>query len=620
MSEFRGERQYPVANYFFTHMVRPQCQLHKKKESRAESRSMYDYCVIGGGVAGLGVALPLARDFHKTVVVLDRSRPQHDGVDRFRPSVAASFKNAGILELGVLRDIRAYFTSETVRLYRELGVEVRELGAIQPTTSIVDRAVVSQFLRPLPSSSATAASAARATTTTNQAVASLHVDVPKSNKGVFAFPKGSNAEPEHTMRILHEHARCTRGLSMLYNIEVTSIVREAFVPTDEPPRRRSRSRHHDRAMHAATAHVRAHPHLHAPTRSNSKQSLLPRRPRSPPPSSSPPQSTRMRWRVRWPGGSCTATHVVVAAGPGSKSILRSVGIDIGVTHVYGIMGESSVLTTPFYAGNIIASDAEVRWIVRDALVRVVNALGVEKCFGGRRRSAQSHATRSGGGDDDDDIPNARRLLDRTHCTAVWDGKTVTQLYRHLYAAVQVRTSGADADASDSRRDDGGGGSRCAHTSEQRRLCVGGPRIELPPTLGVREFDRLRPSMFDPEWYKCVRYLSQLLVVPRTLTFDPRHRWGGVMAFPDDELGPLMGTFEGFDGTLHVHTSYESSGFRQAMGGGLFLARLLCNGPAWADDLGSVEPLVRHWRKLLPTHRVRPCELETASRSLENKRE
>jgi len=514
--------------------------------------SMYDYCVIGGGVAGLGVALPLARKFQKTVVVLDRSRPHFDGADRFRPSAAASFKNAGILELGVLSDIRAYFTSETVRLYREMGVDVRELGAVQPTTSTLDRALVSRFLRPFSPSAAAASSKAKAKA---KAKATTNLDVPSTNKGVFAFPKGSNAEPEHTMRVLHDHARGTRGLAIRYGIEVTSLVRE-MCGADDDTGGGGDTNNASRRIRPRTSQ-----HHRAPT---------------PTPTPTPTPHHKWRWRVHYSGGSCTATHVVVAAGPGSSSLLRRLGIDIGVTHVYGIMGESSVLTTPFYAGNIIASDAEVRWIARDALVSVASALSLGCLRGGGGGAG-------GGGTTD----TSRRLLDRTHCTAVWDGTTVTQLYRHLYAAVQLRRSGL--------REVAGAPDRA-----ERRLCLGGPRIELPSTLNVDEFDRLKPHMFEPEWDKCVAYLSQLVTVPPHLTFEPQRRWGGVMAFADDERGPLVGTLDGFDGTLHVHTAYESSGFRQAVGGGSFLAHLLCSGPQWADDLASAQPLVRNWRQLLPS--------------------
>lgn len=77
-------------------------------------------------------------------------------------------------------------------------------------------------------------------------------------------------------------------------------------------------------------------------------------------------------------------------------------------------------------------------------------------------------------------------------------------------------------------------------------------------------------------------------------------WGGVMCFPQDELGPLIGTIKGvYNNTLHVNTAYESSGFRQAIGGGSILANILIHGEVYMEKLN-----IQQWRIILPDNRVK----------------
>lgn len=77
-----------------------------------------------------------------------------------------------------------------------------------------------------------------------------------------------------------------------------------------------------------------------------------------------------------------------------------------------------------------------------------------------------------------------------------------------------------------------------------------------------------------------------------------------MAFPDDERGPYIGKITlTSDASLYLNTGYESSGFRQAMGGGQLLARMIAEGTEWIDDAAaSVTPLLKGWRTLLPTRK------------------
>ena len=72
------------------------------------------------------------------------------------------------------------------------------------------------------------------------------------------------------------------------------------------------------------------------------------------------------------------------------------------------------------------------------------------------------------------------------------------------------------------------------------------------------------------------------------------------SFPQDELGPLIGTIKGvYNNTLHINTAYESSGFRQAMGGGSILANMLIYGEMHMEKLN-----IQQWRIILPDKRVK----------------
>jgi glycine/D-amino acid oxidase-like deaminating enzyme len=130
----------------------------------------------------------------------------------------------------------------------------------------------------------------------------------------------------------------------------------------------------------------------------------------------------------------------------------------------------------------------------------------------------------------------------------------------------------------------------------RRIAVGGPRIELPTTYNSNDFDALNPHTFKQEWNDTLSFLQKLINLPVKMT---KQMWGGVMCFPVDEKGPLIGTVKGiYENTLHLNTAYESSGFRQAMGGGELLAKLLVYDDAYMQGLN-----IPCWKSLLPDNRV-----------------
>lgn len=149
----------------------------------------FDAIVIGAGVAGLGVAMPLASKGSK-VVVIDSYDPKLNGSDRFVPEAPASYKNAGILGLGAVgaESIKDYFATRTLALYREMGVPVRDDGAYTLASSTVHALASDVFLERVSADD----------------FAALEPGAPPApgNKGIFKFSSGSQAEPEATMKIL----------------------------------------------------------------------------------------------------------------------------------------------------------------------------------------------------------------------------------------------------------------------------------------------------------------------------------------------------------------------------------------------------------------------------------
>lgn len=414
-----------------------------------------DYCVLGGGLAGLGSAIPLAKTFKKKVIVLDRSNPKLDGMDRFRNTCSASFKNAGILQLGILPGILGFLVSETERIYKELGINIKYNGAIQPTSSYKDALILRvSFMHKCNKNRID------------------NLSFPSSNKGVYKFPNknSSNAEPESVMKTLYTIARNTPNLYIFFNSEAYEI--------------------------------KFHENI---------------------------------WYIKTKTTTICSSHLIVAAGPGSAEILETLGININVKHIYGIMGETTPLNNDFYDGNIIASAAEIKWFMRDVLEYY------------------------------------RLAPRRSHCTAIIHESHIKHYYTHLYAATQIR-------------------------NDNKRLAVGGPRIQLPKNLKIKDMDILKPSMFQREWELTIEYMKRLIEIP--VEFESK-LWGGVMCFPQDELGPLIGTIKGvYNNTLHINTAYESSGFRQAMGGGSILANMLIYGETCMEKLN-----IQQWRIILPDNRI-----------------
>lgn len=415
-----------------------------------------DYCVLGGGLAGLGSAIPLAKNFKKKVIIIDRSNPKLDGMDRFRGTCSASFKNAGILQLGILPGILGYLVSETQRIYGELGIDIKYEGAIQPTASYKDALILrASFMNKCNKNRVE------------------NISFPSSNKGVYRFPdkNSSNAEPESAMQILYSTARNTPNLYIFFDQEA-----------------------HEIKFYENT------------------------------------------WHIKTKNLNIRASHLIIAAGPGSAEILDTLGITLYVKHIYGMMGETSPLKDDFYNGNIIAAAAEIKWFTRDILEYY------------------------------------RLVSRRSHCTAILSGSKVKHYYTHLYAATQIRNG-------------------------NKRLAVGGPRIQLPKSFRSKEMDTLTPSMFQREWDLTVKYMQKLIEMP--VEFESK-LWGGVMCFPQDELGPLIGTIKGiYNNKLHVNTAYESSGFRQAMGGGSILANMLIHGETYMEKLN-----IPQWKIILPDNRIK----------------
>mmetsp|Transcript_13110 Transcript_13110/g.17001 ORF Transcript_13110/g.17001 Transcript_13110/m.17001 type:complete len:307 (-) Transcript_13110:1897-2817(-) len=169
-----------------------------------------DVIVVGGGLAGLGVATSLADDWVKDVIVLDKCEPKLDGNDRFDLNMSASFKNAGMFEIDSdLPDIKSYLQEETAQLYRDNGVELRSNGAYVMASTNIEALGTDVFLEEV----------------SKKEFEQLepNVQLAKQNDGVYKFKSGSQAEPEATMKILIEKARSIGSLKLLYGETVVQM-------------------------------------------------------------------------------------------------------------------------------------------------------------------------------------------------------------------------------------------------------------------------------------------------------------------------------------------------------------------------------------------------------------
>ena len=249
-----------------------------------------DVVVIGGGLAGLGVATTLGEDFGLKVTVLDRCKPKLDGKDRFRPTMAASFKNAGMFDLGaIVPGVREYFTGKTAELYSELGVDVRSKGAYVMASSMLNELAADALLE-------------RVDSKKFEEELEPNVKLASENGAVLKFTKGSQAEPEATMKVLIEKAQAVDNVELVYGNGVTNLL-------------------YDGIGWSVT------------TESGSKYK---------------------------------AGKVVVAAGPDSASILKAVDYELPMQQVYGVIAQSEELEEPWLQGSILGAKSYVYWFLRTA--------------------------------------------------------------------------------------------------------------------------------------------------------------------------------------------------------------------------------------------------------------
>ena len=170
-----------------------------------------DVLVIGGGLAGLGVATALGEEFGVKVVVLDKCSPNLDGNDRFRKDIGASFKNAGMFDIGSTGPgIREYFSCKTADLYKAAGVELREEGAYVMAASKLNSLVADVLLE-------------RVNHDDFQNDLEPNVKLASANEAVLKFSKGSQAEPEAAMKVLIEKAQSIDNVEIRFGENVSLV-------------------------------------------------------------------------------------------------------------------------------------------------------------------------------------------------------------------------------------------------------------------------------------------------------------------------------------------------------------------------------------------------------------
>lgn len=244
--------------------------------------------VVGGGLAGLGVATALGEDFGVKTTVLDSCTPKLDGQDRFRPNMAASFKNAGMFDLGaIVPGVKDYFSGKTAELYSEMGVEVREKGAYVLASSMLNELAADALLE-------------RVDPAEFQEELEPNVKLAASNEAVLKFSKGSQAEPEATMKILIEKAEAVDNVEVVYGDGVTDLAYDGS------------------AWDITTAS----------------------------------------------GKKYKAARVVIAAGPGSAPLLRKLRYNLPMRDVYGLIAQSGDLEQPWLQGSILGAKSYVFWFMR----------------------------------------------------------------------------------------------------------------------------------------------------------------------------------------------------------------------------------------------------------------
>lgn len=260
--------------------------------NRVNRRSfgVYDVIVIGGGLAGLGVADGL--DKSTKILVLEKTEPRYDGKDRFRPEISASFKNAGMLDMGSnTNSMKEYFARQTIDLYRKKGINVIDNGGYTmasthltslATDVMLKRVSFSQFKELEP-----------------------HVRLSRKLDGIYKFIRGSKAEPEAAMKTITTNL--SENIEIKYGEEVSHI----------------------RFMDGT-------------------------------------------WFIDTELKTFEAKKLVIAAGPGSKKLLKMVGnYKLDTVNVLGVMTSSETLPISWLKGSILGARSLFYWTVRETLTKIL---------------------------------------------------------------------------------------------------------------------------------------------------------------------------------------------------------------------------------------------------------